>query len=81
MSAIALLPFLFVGIVLSLNVLILGFWIWMLVDCVANEHPGKDDQLIWVLVIVLANWIGAVVYFFVGRKRRLEFTTESIYKK
>lgn len=42
------------------------FWIWMLIDCA--KKPVKD-KVAWVLIIVFAGIIGAIVYFFVERKK------------
>jgi hypothetical protein len=47
-----------------------AFWIWMLVDCISNEPSTGNDKVIWVLVIVLAGWIGALIYFVVRRPKR-----------
>ena len=45
------------------------FWIWMLIDCVTKERSDGNSQqlLIWVLIIVLLNFLGAILYFFVRR--------------
>ena len=48
----------------------LAFWVWMLVDCLKNEKPEGNDKIIWTLVIILTNWIGALIYFFVRRPER-----------
>ncbi|WP_345785353.1 PLD nuclease N-terminal domain-containing protein [Thalassobacterium sedimentorum] len=50
-----------------------AFWIWMLVDCLKYESSDGNDKLVWVLVIVFTNWIGALIYFLVrrGERRRL----------
>lgn len=55
-------------IVFPLMLLVFGFWIWMLVDVLRKDFPGENEKVIWVLVVVLLSWIGALVYFFVGRK-------------
>jgi hypothetical protein len=47
-----------------------AFWIWTLVDCVKNEPSEGNDKIVWVLVIVLAHWIGALVYLIVRRPER-----------
>lgn len=52
-----------------IGLLLFGFWLWMLIDCCVKTFPKENDKLIWILVIVLANWIGALVYFFVGRPK------------
>jgi hypothetical protein len=67
-------PFGFLGLESPIHFLIIGllfgFWIWMLVDCLKNRALRDTEKLIWVLVIVLLNWLGAVVYFFVARSKR-----------
>ncbi|HTI98328.1 MAG TPA: PLD nuclease N-terminal domain-containing protein [Dongiaceae bacterium] len=46
------------------------FWIWMLVDCVTKEPSQGNDKIVWLLVILLTNWLGALIYFFVRRPER-----------
>ena len=57
--------FFFMGIVV---LAITAFWIWMLVDAITNKSLKDNDKLIWVLVVVFTHFIGALIYFFVGRK-------------
>jgi Phospholipase_D-nuclease N-terminal len=48
----------------------LVFWIWALIDAIRVPDDSLykgGTKLIWVLVIVLASWIGALVYLVVGR--------------
>jgi uncharacterized RDD family membrane protein YckC len=52
--------------ILGIVFLCFAFWVWMLVDCIRNPGLGTDEKLIWVLVIALTHFIGAVVYFFAG---------------
>ena len=47
------------------------FWIWMIIDCATRESSQGNDKIVWILVIILTNVIGALIYFFVrklGRK-------------
>lgn len=46
-----------------------AFWGWMLADCLKKTHPQSNDKLIWVLVIILTNLIGAFLYFFIQRAK------------
>jgi hypothetical protein len=48
------------------------FWIWMLVDCIQKEPAQGNDRLIWVLVIVLVGWIGALIYLLARRPQRIQ---------
>ena len=45
-------------------------WIWMLVDCLMNEPSEGNDKVIWVLVIIFAGWIGALIYLLARRPQR-----------
>lgn len=45
-------------------------WIWALVDAVKVPDDSmykNGNKLVWILVIVLAGLIGAIVYLIVGR--------------
>ena len=48
------------------------FWIFMLCDCLqrsTDDFPrtGDHDKLIWSVVLVVLNFIGAVMYYFLVR--------------
>lgn len=45
-------------------------WIWALLDCAIQEEGGSNTKLLWLLIILFANAIGAIVYLFVRRPRR-----------
>ena len=49
----------------------LAFWIWAIVE-VATKEPSEDqDRLMWLLIVLLLGWIGALVYLIVRRPERL----------
>jgi hypothetical protein len=59
--------------VMVFGIIGLAVWIWALVEClqVPDDSMYKTGtKLIWVLVIVLAQFVGAIVYFAVGRPSR-----------
>jgi len=45
-------------------------WMWMLIDCLTNKELDSNEKLVWTLVIVFTHMIGAIIYFFVGRKKK-----------
>lgn len=45
--------------------------IMALVDVVRSEFRGQNDKVIWVIVILFLNIIGAALYFFIGRNQRI----------
>ena len=55
---------------LALGLLGTVFWIWMLIDCAMNEPSEGNDKLVWILVILFAHLLGALIYFFVRRPKR-----------
>jgi hypothetical protein len=48
---------------------LLGVWIWMLVDCAVKEEEGTD-KIVWMLVILFANFVGAFIYLFAKKLPR-----------
>jgi len=48
------------------------FWLWMLVDCATKEPDQGNTKIVWIIIIVFTNFLGALVYFFTQRQRRLE---------
>src|ERR1043166_3822435 len=62
---------LFALVVFSLGVLGTVFWIWMLVDCATKETSQGNDKLIWILIILFTHLLGAALYFFVRRPKRM----------
>jgi hypothetical protein len=53
-----------------LGIAALGVWIWALVDAIQVPDDSmyrSGTKLVWVLVIVFLQLIGAVIYFAIGR--------------
>jgi hypothetical protein len=48
-----------------------GLWIAMIVDCVTKEPDTGNNKVVWILVIVLAHFIGALIYLLVRRPQRI----------
>lgn len=47
----------------------LAFWVWALIDAIKNPRLSDNERLIWIIVILLTNWLGALIYLIVGRKK------------
>ena len=58
------------GFACCLTIPLLALWIWMIVDCARNEKTEGNEKIVWILVIVLAGWIGALIYLFARRPAR-----------
>jgi preprotein translocase subunit YajC len=58
------------AIVLPLVLVTTVFWIWMLVDAIQNKGLSDGEKVGWVLALVFAHFLGALLYFFIGRPKR-----------
>ncbi|MFA6131953.1 MAG: PLD nuclease N-terminal domain-containing protein [Patescibacteria group bacterium] len=47
----------------------LAFWVWMLVDCLQRKL-AENDKILWMLVIIFGNIIGALIYFFMIKNKK-----------
>lgn len=48
---------------------LVGFvlWVWALVDAIRNPALDNTMRIVWVLVIVFTNIVGALIYLAIGR--------------
>ncbi len=61
---------LFIGLQLiffPLMLLFFIFWIIMLIDAIKYQ---EENKLMWVLIIALLNVLGAIIYYFVEKRKR-----------
>ena len=61
-------------IVLFVGVIVLGgtaLWIWAIVDCATKEPDVGNTKIVWILIVVLAHFIGALIYIIVRRPERI----------
>tara|TARA_Y100000310_G_scaffold94081_1_gene91719 strand:+ start:11986 stop:12222 length:237 start_codon:yes stop_codon:yes gene_type:complete len=45
------------------------FWIWMLIDCIRRDFEKDDEKIVWLLVVILVQIIGAIIYYFVIKRK------------
>ena len=46
------------------------FWIAMLINAIGNKRLSGTEKIVWVLVIVFLHFLGALIYYFVGKDRK-----------
>ena len=54
----------------TMGILFLVFWVWMIVDCVKRKFKSDNEKIVWILIILFAKIIGALIYFFVVKNRK-----------
>jgi len=60
------------GILLTLFIIlfVILFPVLALIDVLMNEFQG-NDKIMWVLIIIFLPFLGSLLYFLVGRNRRI----------
>ena len=47
------------------------FWVMMLVDCLTRkDYQNPDDKLLWAIVILLTHVLGAIIYYFMIKRKK-----------
>ena len=59
-------------ILVPLPACLAAFWIWMLMDCLKSETEEGGYRTKWMIILILGSFPGALVYFFVRRRKRLK---------
>ena len=59
--------------ILLILIILLGIipTIVALVDILKSEFKG-NNKIVWILVVLLANFFGAVLYFLIGREQKIK---------
>jgi hypothetical protein len=48
-----------------------AFWVWALIDC-ATKEPNEDGQkVVWILVVAILHFLGALLYVLIRRPDRV----------
>jgi len=57
----------FLAALVPLVVIEVGLWIWALVDLVRRDRVRGGSKLLWVVIIILFEVVGPIVYLAWGR--------------
>ncbi len=49
---------------------ILAFWGWMLISAIGNKGLSDNERICWVIAIVCAQLIGALLYLVIVHSRK-----------
>lgn len=64
-----ILVLLFVMLLVPIGLAMFAFWVWMLIHAAQNKGLSDGERTAWVLIIALVHFLGALIYFFVGRPK------------
>ena len=51
-------------LLIAVAVFLFVFWIKMIIDCAKRDFKAENEKVVWILVIVLLGFLGAIVYYF-----------------
>jgi len=66
---IALLVILIGIAIIALGIFLFVFWILMIIDCATRKFKDNTDKVVWIIVIVFLHIIGAIIYYFVIKRK------------
>ncbi|MFP4424371.1 MAG: PLDc N-terminal domain-containing protein [Candidatus Woesearchaeota archaeon] len=61
--------FMFIFAIITIGSLFTVFWIWMLIDAIQRDYKNENDKVLWIVVIALTGFIGALIYYFVVKHK------------
>ena len=44
-------------------------WVLMIIDVAKREFKNPDDKTMWLLIVILTGIIGAVIYYFMIKRK------------
>lgn len=53
------------------GLVLIFFWIWALIDILKSDFEDNIMKLIWLLVVFFLSILGAILYYFIGRKQKV----------
>ncbi|MFG6100033.1 PLD nuclease N-terminal domain-containing protein [Leptothoe sp. ISB3NOV94-8A] len=56
--------------ILMSPVVVALFWLWVLIDCATQEASEGNTKIVWTIIILFLNFVGALIYVFVRRPQR-----------
>ena len=50
-----------------IGIILFVFWITMIIDCAQRKFRNSDEKIVWLVVTILGEWVGALAYYLVVR--------------
>ena len=60
--------FMFIIGIILFGLLTTAFWIWMLVDAAKRTFKKDDEKIMWILILALTGFVGALIYYFIVKR-------------
>jgi len=53
----------------AVSIALLVFWVMMIVDCAKRKNLSDNERVVWILVLVFLQALGALIYYFAVKKK------------
>ena len=67
----------FFTVLIPLFLIGIGIWLWALIDCLSSNKETME-KLLWVLIIIVFSFIGAIVYLIISSGKNENILTNTI---
>ncbi len=57
---------------LALVAALLILWLWSVVVIATEKTEDPYDRIVWILIVLLLNFVGTLLYIFFGPERRIK---------
>lgn len=54
--------------IIAFAIFLFIFWILMIIDCATRKFKDNMDKVVWMIVIVFLQILGAIIYYFVVKR-------------
>lgn len=58
----------FISLIIALTVFVFVFWILMIIDCATRKFKQESEKIVWIIVLVFLQILGAIIYYFVIKR-------------
>ncbi len=55
----------------GIGIIGLAIYAFTIYDVVISNFSSSNDKLIWLLIVVLVPFLGTILWFLIGRKKRI----------
>ncbi|MEB2773949.1 PLDc N-terminal domain-containing protein [Algoriphagus sp. D3-2-R+10] len=55
----------------GLGIIGLAIYAFTIYDVISSNFANQNDKLIWIIIVVLVPLVGAVLWFLIGRGKRI----------
>lgn len=53
----------FMAIQVIIGLIVLVFVVLMIIDCVKRKFNNDAEKIIWIVLIIVTTWLGALLYY------------------